>query len=96
MNKQPGWWSSDVGCGLQVRLRACVARQRTPPRHTSWPYTDMVYTPIHEFLGYLRDNGFKTYIVYGGGIDLIRVFFGVSTASHPNRSSAPESHSSTT
>ena len=32
------------------------------------------YQPQVELLGYLRDNGFKTYIVSGGGIDLIRAF----------------------
>ena len=32
------------------------------------------YRPQVELLGYLRDNGFKTYIVSGGGVDLIRAF----------------------
>jgi len=36
------------------------------------PYTDLVYQPMLELLGYLRDNGFKTYIVSGGGIDFMR------------------------
>jgi hypothetical protein len=34
----------------------------------------LAYQPQVELLGYLRDNGFKTYIVSGGGIDLIRAF----------------------
>lgn len=38
------------------------------------PYTDMVYQPMLELLSYLRANGFKTYIVSGGGIDFMRVF----------------------
>jgi phosphoglycolate phosphatase-like HAD superfamily hydrolase len=38
------------------------------------PYTTMVYQPMLELLAYLRDNGFATYIVSGGGIDFIRVF----------------------
>lgn len=37
-------------------------------------YTKMVYQPMLEVLGYLRANGFKTYIVSGGGIDFMRVF----------------------
>ncbi len=37
-------------------------------------YTEMVYQPMLELLEYLRDNGFKTFIVSGGGIDLMRVF----------------------
>ncbi|WEX78880.1 haloacid dehalogenase-like hydrolase [Sinorhizobium numidicum] len=37
-------------------------------------YTKMVYQPMLEVLAYLRANGFKTYIVSGGGIDFMRVF----------------------
>ena len=35
-------------------------------------YTDMVYQPMLELLGYLRANGFKTFIVSGGGIEFMR------------------------
>ena len=35
-------------------------------------FTDMVYQPMVELLGYLRANGFKTYIVSGGGVDFMR------------------------
>lgn len=35
-------------------------------------YTDMVYQPMLELLAYLRANGFKTYIVSGGGIEFMR------------------------
>jgi phosphoglycolate phosphatase-like HAD superfamily hydrolase len=38
------------------------------------PYTDLTYQPMVELLGYLRDNGFKTFIVSGGGIEFIRIF----------------------
>ena len=38
------------------------------------PYTEMVYQPMLELLDYLRANGFKTYIVSGGGIEFMRVF----------------------
>ena len=38
------------------------------------PYTDLVYQPMLELLAYLRSNGFKTYIVSGGGVEFIRVF----------------------
>jgi phosphoglycolate phosphatase-like HAD superfamily hydrolase len=37
-------------------------------------YTEMVYEPMLELLAYLRANGFKTFIVSGGGIDFMRVF----------------------
>lgn len=36
------------------------------------PYTDLVYQPMVELLAYLRANGFKTYIVSGGGIQFMR------------------------
>jgi haloacid dehalogenase-like hydrolase len=36
------------------------------------PYTDCVYQPMLEVLTYLRANGFKTYIVSGGGIEFMR------------------------
>jgi hypothetical protein len=35
-------------------------------------YTEMVYQPMLEALGYLRANGFKTYIVSGGGVEFMR------------------------
>ena len=34
--------------------------------------TEMVYQPMLELLAYLRANGFKTYIVSGGGIEFMR------------------------
>ncbi len=37
-------------------------------------YTELVYRPQLELLGYLRANGFKTFIVSGGGADFIRAF----------------------
>jgi phosphoserine phosphatase len=37
-------------------------------------YTDVVYQPMVELLEYLRANGFKTFIVSGGGIDFMRVW----------------------
>lgn len=36
------------------------------------PYNELVYQPMLELLDYLRDNGFKTYIVSGGGIEFMR------------------------
>jgi hypothetical protein len=35
-------------------------------------YTEMVYQPMLELLDYLRVNGFKTFIVSGGGIEFMR------------------------
>ena len=36
------------------------------------PYTACVYQPMLELLAYLRANGFKTYIVSGGGVEFMR------------------------
>ena len=38
------------------------------------PYTELTYLPMQEVLKYLRDNGYKTYIVTGGGQDFVRVY----------------------
>jgi phosphoglycolate phosphatase-like HAD superfamily hydrolase len=38
------------------------------------PYTDLTYQPMQEVLKYLRGNGYKTYIVTGGGQDFVRVY----------------------
>ncbi|GLR55473.1 MULTISPECIES: HAD family hydrolase [Rhizobium] len=36
------------------------------------PYTELVYQPMVELLAYFRANGFKTFIVSGGGIEFMR------------------------
>jgi phosphoglycolate phosphatase-like HAD superfamily hydrolase len=36
------------------------------------PYTDLVYQPMLELMVHLRANGFKTFIVSGGGIEFMR------------------------
>jgi phosphoglycolate phosphatase-like HAD superfamily hydrolase len=37
-------------------------------------YIEMVYQPMLELLAYLRANGFKTFIVSGGGVEFMRAF----------------------
>src|SRR5262245_1234342 len=37
-------------------------------------YNEMVYQPMLELLAYLRANGFKTFIVSGGGVEFMRAF----------------------
>jgi phosphoglycolate phosphatase-like HAD superfamily hydrolase len=46
----------------------------TTARHaqTKRLYTEMVYEPMLELLSYLRENGFKTFIVSGGGVEFMR------------------------
>jgi hypothetical protein len=47
-----------------------IATARHP--QTGKLYTEMVYQPMLELLAYLRQNGFKTFIVSGGGVEFMR------------------------
>jgi len=53
-------------------VREWIATAKHPA--TKKPLTGMVYQPMLELLSYLRANGFKTFIVTGGGIEFMRVF----------------------
>jgi phosphoserine phosphatase len=54
--------------GALVEEWLATARHPTSGR----PYTEMVYRPMLELLAWLRANGFKTFIVSGGGIEFMR------------------------
>jgi hypothetical protein len=45
-------------------------------RHPRWerPYTELVYQPMLEAMKYLRANGYRTYLVTGGGQDFVRAY----------------------
>ncbi len=51
-------------------VRSWLAAARHP--RFQRPYTDLVFQPMLEVLTYLRRNGFKTFIVSGGGIEFMR------------------------
>ena len=51
-------------------VKEWIAQARHP--QTKRLYTEMVYQPMLELLAYLRANGFKTFIVSGGGIEFMR------------------------
>jgi phosphoserine phosphatase len=51
-------------------VREWVASAKHP--QTGRLYTGMVYQPMLELLAYLRQNGFKTFIVSGGGVEFMR------------------------
>jgi phosphoglycolate phosphatase-like HAD superfamily hydrolase len=55
---------------FEKTVREWLATARHPK--TGRPYTEMVYLPMLELLGYLREYGFKTYIVSGGGVEFMR------------------------
>lgn len=63
--------------GMSVdTFRAEVKQWLATAKDPRWkrPYTELTYLPMQEALKYLRDNGYKTYIVTGGGQDFVRVF----------------------
>jgi len=55
---------------------AAVDRWLASARHPRYglPYDRLAYQPMLEVLAYLRENGFKTFIVSGGGADFMRIF----------------------
>jgi len=79
---------ADLKSGLIAILSATHAGMTTADfqeRVTNWmkqakhakyqrPYSELAYLPMLELLSYLRANGFKTYIVSGGGIDFMRAW----------------------
>ncbi len=63
--------------GMSVdEFQAEVKKWFETARDPRWqrPYTELTYLPMLEVLKYLRANGFKTYIVTGGGQDFVRVY----------------------
>jgi len=57
---------------FETIVKDWVATARHPA--TGRLYTEMVYQPMLELLGHLRANGFKTFIVSGGGVEFMRAF----------------------
>ena len=57
---------------FQAEVKTWLAEAKDP----RWrkPYTELTYQPMQEVLKYLRANGYKTYIVTGGGQDFVRVY----------------------
>ena len=53
-----------------------VAEWITTAKHPRWNrlYTDLTYQPMLEVMQYLRDNGYRTFIVTGGGQDFVRTY----------------------
>ena len=63
--------------GMSVdAFNAEVTKWITTAKHPRWDrlYTELTYQPMLEVMRYLRANGFKTYIVTGGGQDFVRVY----------------------
>jgi hypothetical protein len=61
--------------GMSVAAFAAIVEDwMKAARHPRFdrPYTDLVFQPMLELLAYLRANGFKTFIVSGGGVEFMR------------------------
>ena len=57
-------------------FRGIVAGWLAQARHPRFerPFTELTYQPMLEVLMFLRANGFKTFIVTGGGVEFVRAF----------------------
>ena len=63
--------------GMSVEtFRAEAKKWLAEAKDPRWkkPYTELTYLPMQEVLKYLRGNGYKTYIVTGGGQDFVRAY----------------------
>ena len=63
--------------GIPVETFEAEAKQwLAEAKDARWkkPYTELTYQPMQEVLQYLRANGFKTFIVTGGGQDFVRQY----------------------
>jgi phosphoglycolate phosphatase-like HAD superfamily hydrolase len=57
---------------FNAEVAAWLGTAKDPRRKR--PYTELTYLPMQDLLKYLRANGYKTYIVTGGGQDFVRVY----------------------
>src|SRR5262245_27142161 len=63
--------------GMSVdQFKSEVSRWLDSAKDSRWkrPYTELTYLPMVELLKYLRANGYRTYIVTGGGQDFVREY----------------------
>jgi phosphoserine phosphatase len=68
---------------FEVLAREWLATTRHPK--TNKLFTEMVFQPMVELLAYLRANGFKTFIVSGGGVEFMRTFAEVTYGVPPEQ-----------
>ncbi|MGA8407979.1 MAG: HAD family hydrolase [Candidatus Acidiferrales bacterium] len=57
---------------FQALVKQWLATAKAP--RFDRPYTDLVYQPMLEVMNYLREKGFRVYIVTGGGQEFVRVY----------------------
>ncbi len=75
---QPGFDITAEKHGLQIRPAVADEGQEwiAKAKHPRWnrPYTELVYQPMLEVIDLLRANGFRIYIVTGGGQAFVRTY----------------------
>jgi phosphoglycolate phosphatase-like HAD superfamily hydrolase len=64
--------AGNTSAEFEAIVKDWLARARHP--QTNRPFEQMIYQPMRELLDYLRANGFKTFIVSGGGVEFMRAF----------------------
>lgn len=75
-----GDWAHIVAAthtGMSTEDFIAIAKQwLATAKDSRWkrPYTELIYQPMLEVMEYLRANGFRTYIVSGGGQEFVRVY----------------------
>jgi hypothetical protein len=59
-----------------MKFESLVKNRMATARHPRFdkPYSQLAYQPMLEVLRYLRDNGYRTYIVTGGGQEFVRAY----------------------
>jgi hypothetical protein len=68
---------AETHTGMTVEeFQAIVKEWLAKTKHPRYQrvYTQLVYEPMLELMRYLRANGYKTYIVTGGGQEFVRAF----------------------
>ena len=66
--------ATSPGCRSRFKAEVKTWLEATADPRWKSAYTELTYQPMQEVLKYLRANGFKTYIVTGGGQDFVRVY----------------------
>jgi phosphoglycolate phosphatase-like HAD superfamily hydrolase len=67
--------ASEAGLSVEA-FHDVVRRWLATAKHPKFqrPYTDLTYAPMREAMKYLRANGYRTYIVTGGGQEFVRAY----------------------
>lgn len=64
--------AGQTSAAFEAEVKAWLATARHP--RFGRRYDELVFQPMLELLAYLRGNGFKTYIVSGGGVEFMRAW----------------------